>query len=111
MDELQRQKDDATAWLKSLVGVFDSSATDIIEGMESIATICPDHIGHTSQNIRHKLKGLIPTIVKRIEVLLFKRANRNVIAKEKNSAMQLTRAISHYSEDDGMEKPQAHRLL
>lgn len=83
MDELQRQKDEATEGLKSLVGVRDSSASDIVEGLKSIATICSDRDAKASQNIRHKLKGLIPTIVQRIEVLLLKRHNRTVIARAK----------------------------
>jgi hypothetical protein len=65
------------------VGVHDASATEIVEGLKSIASICSDHSGKEGQNIRHKIKGLIPTIIERVEVLLFKRKNRNVIAKAK----------------------------
>lgn len=84
IDELQKQKDEATARLNSLVGVNDSSAADILEGLKSIATICSDHTnGRANQNVRNKIKGLIPTIVRRTEVLLYKRNNRTVIAKAK----------------------------
>jgi hypothetical protein len=83
IDDLQKKKEEAIERLKSLVGVHDASATEIVEGLKSIASICSDHSGKEGQNIRHKIKGLIPTIIERVEVLLFKRKNRTVIAKAK----------------------------
>lgn len=83
LDELQQQKDAASQRLAALVGVAEATAKDIAEGLKSIAAVCSHTESDSNQNLRYKIKGLIPTIVQRIEMLLFKRQNRTVIARTK----------------------------
>jgi DNA invertase Pin-like site-specific DNA recombinase len=83
MNELQVQKDEATERLNSLIGVGDPSRVDLVEGLKSVATVCSNPDGNENQNVRNKIKGLIPTIIQRVELLLYKRQNRTVIAKAK----------------------------
>jgi hypothetical protein len=81
IDDLQDRKNVAIQSMDVLIGVGEASKQDIVEGLKSIATICCEDSGKATQNIRAKIKSIIPTIVERIEIALLKRSNRNVIAK------------------------------
>jgi len=81
LDELQERKNKTAQQLDALVGVSETSKNDIVEGLKSIANICSSDTEKANQNIRAKIKSIIPTIVGRIEVVLFKRPNRTVMAR------------------------------
>ncbi len=81
IDDLQEKKNAAAQRLDALVGVSETSKHEIVEGLKSIATICCGDSTKATQNIRAKIKGIIPTIIERVELVLFKRPNRTVIAK------------------------------
>lgn len=83
IDSLQRNKEIAIRQLEALVGLSDSSSRELVDGLKSIASICGKPDDTSQQNIRNKIRGIIPTIIDRIDVLLFKRPNRTVLAKAK----------------------------
>jgi len=81
IDGLQQRKNSASQRLDALVGAVETSKQEIVEGLKSIATICCGDSSRVTQNLRAKIKSIIPTIVERIDVRPLKRENRNVIAK------------------------------
>lgn|GEM_PF-805026 len=80
IDDLQKKKNEATQSLDALIGVTETSKHEIVEGLRSIATLCCGDSTRANQNTRAKIKSLIPTIIDRVELVLFKRPNRTTIA-------------------------------
>ena len=81
IDDLQGKRNAAVQRQEVLVGISETSNHDIVEGLKSISTICSVDSTKATQNIRSKIKSIIPTIIERVEIVLFKRPNRTVIAK------------------------------
>lgn len=83
IDELVSRKTIAIQQLDSLIGVSDRNTSDIIEGLKSIATVCNRPDSSSQQNVRNKIKWLIPTIINRVELMIYKRPNKTTISKAK----------------------------
>lgn len=83
IDELVSRKTIASQQLDSLIGVSDRNTSDMVEGLKSIATVCNRPDSSTQQNARNKIKWLIPTIINRVELLIYKRPNKRTIARAK----------------------------
>jgi hypothetical protein len=81
IDELQAKKLEAEQRYEALVGIHDASRPEIVEGLKSIATLCGSNSKSENQNLRHKIKSIIPTLVERVDLVLLKRQNRTVMAK------------------------------
>jgi hypothetical protein len=83
IDELVSRKNIASYQLDSLVGASDRTSSDMTEALKSIATVCNRPDSKLQQNVRNKIKWLIPTIVSRIELVIYRRPNNTKIATAK----------------------------
>lgn len=80
IDRLSSQKESFESRLKALAGVDDTNISDAIEGLATISEEIQNNKSRHGNNLRAKLKSVIPTVVEKIRVAVRKRKNRQTIA-------------------------------
>ena len=80
IDDLNNRIASAQHRIDALAGVDSKTGKEIVEGLKTLTTYSVDRFNDGDKNMRNKIRSLIPTIVDKINIKVFKQKNRRTIA-------------------------------
>tara|TARA_Y100000385_G_scaffold291343_1_gene368762 strand:+ start:407 stop:2476 length:2070 start_codon:yes stop_codon:yes gene_type:complete len=83
IEDLNNRIEYAQHRIEALTGVDSKTGKEIVEGLKTLTEYSVDRYNDGDQNIRNKIRSLIPTIVDKINIRVYKQKNRRTIASGK----------------------------